>query len=198
MARPKEFDQTRALRRAILLFSRQGFAASSTDELMSAMKIGRQSMYDSFGDKWSLYLKALAMYVTASVQAIGSELEKPGKALSVLRGALLVFAEREELSSGDGCMGLNAVCEFGERIPEVTQIIRNASKVQRKALMKVLKRAKEQGEVPANADLAAMADFFDSTLAGLRMAAKAGRSRDALKGIARIAGRAYSDGVHPT
>jgi AcrR family transcriptional regulator len=51
MARPKEFDQEKAIRKAIRLFSQQGFAATSTDELMRVMNIGRQSTYDSFGDK---------------------------------------------------------------------------------------------------------------------------------------------------
>jgi TetR/AcrR family transcriptional repressor of nem operon len=44
MARPKEFDQEKALRKAIGLFSQQGFVTSSTDELMGVMNVGRQSM----------------------------------------------------------------------------------------------------------------------------------------------------------
>jgi AcrR family transcriptional regulator len=44
MGRPKEFDQEKALHKAIRLFSQQGFAATSTDELMRYMDIGRQSM----------------------------------------------------------------------------------------------------------------------------------------------------------
>ncbi len=51
MARPKEFDQEKALRRAIVTFSQKGFAATSTDDLMQSMDIGRQSMYATFGDK---------------------------------------------------------------------------------------------------------------------------------------------------
>ncbi|HTF67590.1 MAG TPA: TetR/AcrR family transcriptional regulator [Edaphobacter sp.] len=152
MARPKEFDQENALRRAVLLFSQQGFAATSTDELMRVMDIGRQSMYDTFGDKRALYLKALAMYVTESVQAINAELEKPGPALAAVRNALVAFAERNDLSSADGCMGLNAVSEFGQRDVEVTQITRNAARMQRKVLMSILERARKQGEVSPDED----------------------------------------------
>ena len=78
MARPKEFDQEKALRKAIRLFSQQGFAATSTDELMS---VGRQRMYDTFGDKRELFLRALEMYVMESVQSINAELENPGSAM---------------------------------------------------------------------------------------------------------------------
>jgi hypothetical protein len=57
--------------------------------------------------------------------------------------------------------------------------------------MHVLARAKKQGELSSDADLDAMADFFESTLAGIRMAAKAGKSRRALRNIAALAGKAY-------
>ena len=100
MARPKEFDQDQALRKAIHLFCQQGFAATSTDDLMRVMDVGRQSMYDTFGDKRALFLKALDMYVTESVRSINMELEKPGSALAALRNALVSFAERNDCPAG--------------------------------------------------------------------------------------------------
>src|SRR5258706_3949978 len=103
MARPKEFDQEKALRKAIRLFAQKGLAATSTDDLMRVMDLGRQSMYDTFGDKRALFLRALAMYVTESVHAINVELERHGSALSAVRSALVTFAERNDLSSAQGC-----------------------------------------------------------------------------------------------
>ena len=197
MARPKEFDQQKALRNAIRLFSKQGFAATSTDDLMRVMNVGRQSMYDTFGDKRALFLRALETYVTESVQAINVELERHGSALSAVRHALVAFAERADLSSAEGCMGLNAISEFGRRDTEVTRIIRKAGRTQRQTLMGVFGRAKARGELGSDADLASMADFFESTLAGIRMAAKAGKSRQALRKIAAFAARAYMDQTEP-
>src|SRR5580692_4500445 len=191
MARPKEFDQEKALRKAIHLFSQQGFAASSTDELMRVMNVGRQSMYDTFGDKRALFLKALKMYVTENVHSITVELERPGSALSAVQNALMTFAERKDLSSAEGCMGLNAIGEFGQRDDDVTRITRNGARVLRQTLIRVLTRAKNQGEINSDANLASMTDFFESTLAGIRMAAKAGKSRQALRNIAALAARAY-------
>jgi len=74
----------------------------------------------------------------------------------------------------------------------VTRITRAAARVQRQTLMRVLTRAKKQGELTSDADLDSMADFFESTLAGIRMAAKAGKSRQALQNIARLAGSVYT------
>jgi hypothetical protein len=88
-------------------------------------------------------------------------------------------------------MGLNAISEFGQRDADVTLITRNAARVQRQTLMRVLTKAKKQKELSSDADLDSMADFFESTLAGIRMAAKAGKSRQALRNIAACAGRAY-------
>ena len=92
MARPKEFDQERALHRAISIFSQKGFAATSTDELMRAMEVGRQSMYDTFGDKRALFLKALEVYVSENVRAINVELRAPGSPLAAIRRALVHFS----------------------------------------------------------------------------------------------------------
>ena len=195
MARPKEFDREKALRKAIRLFSQKGFAATSTDELMRVMDVGRQSMYDTFGDKRALFLEALEMYVMESVHSINAELEKPGSALSAIRNALVTFAERKDLSSEEGCMGLNSICEFGQRDADVTRVTRDAARVQRKCLMRVLTRARKQGELRSDSDLDSMADFFESTLAGIRMVAKAGQSRQALRNIAAIAGTAFRHAV---
>jgi TetR/AcrR family transcriptional regulator, transcriptional repressor for nem operon len=195
MARPKEFDQEKALRKAIHLFSQQGFAATSTDDLMRAMDVGRQSMYDTFDDKRALFLKALEMYVTESVHAIRAELEKPGSALSAVQNALVTLAERRDLSSAEGCMGLNAISEFGKRDREVTLITGKAARVQRQALLLTLSRARNRGEISRNAKLESMADFFESTLAGIRMAAKAGKSRRALRNIAAFASKAYRNQI---
>ena len=191
MARPKQFDRHQALQKAIHLFCRQGFAATSTEDLMRVMSIGRQSMYDTFGDKRALFLKALEMYVTESVNSIAAELGKPGRALSAVQNALVTFAEREDLSSAEGCMGLNAIAEFGQRDREVTRITVSAARRLRQALTLTFKRAIERGALAPNADVGSMADFFEMALAGIRMAAKNGKSRRVLRNIAVFAGSAY-------
>src|SRR4029450_11294963 len=60
MARPKEFDPERALRKAMSLFWRLGYENTSVEALMREMGVARQSLYDTFGDKRALYLRALA------------------------------------------------------------------------------------------------------------------------------------------
>src|SRR5258706_15246875 len=91
---------------------------------------------------------------------------------------------------------LDGFCHLGQNIKLWTTlsiIVKrcNARRWQRQTLMRVLTRAKKQREIRSDADLDSMADFFESTLAGIRMAAKAGKSRRALRNIAAFASRAY-------
>ena len=56
MGRPIEFDQDEALERALQVFWRHGYEGTSLDALCEAMQIGRQSLYNTFGDKRALFL----------------------------------------------------------------------------------------------------------------------------------------------
>ena len=62
MARPKAFVQQDALTAAMEVFWRLGYERASLDQLLDAMGISKQSLYDTFGDKRALYLLALAAY----------------------------------------------------------------------------------------------------------------------------------------
>ncbi len=189
MARKKEFDKDLALQKAIRLFSQQGYAATSTDDLMRVMGIGRQSMYDTFGDKKELFLAALESYSRSSCAQIRAELEKPGRPLDVIRNALVAFAERKDMASSEGCMGLNSISEFGLRDKEVNAVIHPVSHSQRTLILRLLKDAVEAGDLKTK-QVNAAADFIDATLAGIRYAAKAGKGRKALRDMAIFAGAA--------
>ncbi len=191
MARTKEFDQEKALRRAIITFSQKGFAATSTHDLMAAMAIGRQSMYDTFGDKRALFLKALEIYSRENTAAVVAELKKTGSPLANVRNALMQFVTRKDLTSSDGCMGINTICEFGLNDEEILQLRRGPALELRRALLTAFRRAQAEHELPADTEIDALADFFEVNLAGLRIAAKAGMSRASLKRTAETASRVF-------
>lgn len=169
MARNKEFDQEAALRGAIVAFARKGFTATSTDDLMNEMKVGRQSMYDTFGDKRALFLRALELYSRENLDAIAAELRKRGSPLANIHNALMQFTQREDIAPTDGCMGINSLCEFGLQDPEVLQAMQGqgSARVQRRLLLANLRRARAERELPEDADIFGLADFFNTTLAGL-------------------------------
>jgi AcrR family transcriptional regulator len=187
MPRPKEFDRDEALQKAIGVFSEKGYAAASTDELMRAMKISRQSMYDTFGDKRQLYLEAFRRYVADSIDEQIGYLEKSSSPLAGIEKMLLAFATRAERDGIVGCMGVNAICEFGRSDPEVTSLGDAESIRLNAALEQALRQAKTKKEIGKTVKESAAAQFLRATLSGMKVAAKAGADTPALKSIVRFA-----------
>jgi AcrR family transcriptional regulator len=112
MARPKAFDRDEALQAGVEAFWRQGYAATTTDDLARAMGIGRQSFYDTFGDKRRCYLEALRSYARAEI----------GRQIAAMRGLAPLDAMRALLRGpanaakarrGLGCLAVNAFTEPG-------------------------------------------------------------------------------------
>jgi TetR/AcrR family transcriptional repressor of nem operon len=192
MARPKEFDRDEALQKAIGVFCDKGYAAASTDELMHAMKISRQSMYDTFGDKRQLYLEAFRRYVADSINQQIGHLEKSSSPLAGIEKMLLAFAARTEPEGIVGCMGVNAICEFGRSDPEVTLLGDTESIRLTAALEHALRQAKSKKEISRTLKEGAAAQFMRATLSGMKVAAKAGADTQALKSIAHFALRSLT------
>ncbi len=187
MARPRAFHRDQALQRAIEVFCAQGFAAATTDELLEAMGISRQSMYNTFGDKRQLYLEALRSYQAASINELIQRLNQAASPLAGLEEALLAFAARAEREGAAGCMGVNATCEFGRTDPEITMLLETSGSTLLAALERALGAAKASRQIDPGLDERAAAHFLLSTPSGMKVSAKAGASPDALRETARLA-----------
>lgn len=186
MARPKAFDRDAALRAAIEVFWAKGFAGASTDDLTAAMGIGRQSLYDTFGDKRRLYLEALARYNTESVAGHLADLRSGSPATEAIKALLLRFANEPEPRRVRGCMGVNAVCEFGQD-PDVRAAAKPSHDLLEGELVRLLEAGKAEGEVAPSVDARSAARFIAATLAGLKVQAKAGAPAETLREIAGFA-----------
>ncbi|MFC6301075.1 TetR family transcriptional regulator [Pseudomonas sp. CCM 7893] len=183
MARPRAFDRDQVLRQAIQVFCDKGFAAASTEELMQAMGLSRQSMYNTFGDKRQLYLLAMAEYQRSGVDDLIERLSQGPTPLHAIHDTLY------SLGTG-GCMGVNAICEFGQDDVEVNQLNEQSAARLRKAFEQTLIQALEQGELGANTDVAGACDFLMATLVGMKVSSKGGASVEQLGNIALYAVRA--------
>lgn len=74
----KQFDTEVALTQAMEVFRAHGYEAASLSELLKRMGIGKKSLYDTFGNKESLFLKALEHYAQATIRGIRDRLAAPG------------------------------------------------------------------------------------------------------------------------
>src|SRR6185295_12348945 len=116
MARQKEFDREEVLHKAMEVFWSRGYEAASIQGLIEHMGINRQSLYDTFGDKHSLYLLALDRYCDAECRRVSQLLERPGSVKKTLRQLFEDVIERA-LCDGQrrGCFMGNAMSELAGR-----------------------------------------------------------------------------------
>jgi AcrR family transcriptional regulator len=176
MARTKVFDPAQALEAAMDVFWNKGYEATSLHDLLSAMNIGRQSMYDTFGDKKQLYLAALAHYADGGREALRRRLSAGPSALGAI-GAFLQDVARSDAGQRErGCLAVNAVAEFGKGDPEVFAFTERSQQVTERIFAEALARAREQGELASSVDLDAAAHFIHTAIRGMRISAKAGAS----------------------
>ena len=186
MARPKEFESEAALKKAIRVFSEHGYEGTSTDALVQAMGIGRQSLYDTFGDKWRLYLEALQHY---TAESISNQLRALNSASSPVKGLEAMLNLAVSLAIADPepkCLGISAVCEFGRSDPGVTMITDLAGRTLLSGLERRIAEAKAAGEISKSVDAQTAAQFIMATLVGIKIAARSGAAPETLRGIARM------------
>jgi AcrR family transcriptional regulator len=186
MARSKEFDRDEALRRAIPVFWERGFAGTSTDDLVAAMGIGKQSLYDTFGDKRRLFLEALRTYCTESVAALVKKVSAGASRLAAIEAVLVELANERPSRRAMGCLGVNSICELGDD-EDVRAVTAMAAGFQETALTSLIEEAKRRREVSDSVDPRAAARFLAAILSGMRVQAKGGASVEALRDVAAFA-----------
>lgn len=187
MARPKAFDRETALRGAIPVFSDLGYDGTSTEVLLKAMGISRQSMYDTFGDKRRLYLEALQHYVAGSVAEQIGTLNGTASPLKGIEAMLDAMASKASTEEEPGCLGIGAICEFGRSDAEVSLLSDTAGRTLQSALERRVAEAKAAGEIGKDVEPRVAAHFLGTTLSGLKIAARGGAPVEALRGVARMA-----------
>jgi AcrR family transcriptional regulator len=187
MARAKEFNREIALKRAIQAFCDTGFEGTSTEDLLRVMGISRQSMYDTFGDKRALYLEALRCYIAERVAGQIRILSAGASALKGLEAALNATAAEGSREPSSGCMGVGAVSEFGRSDHEITSLLDATGSALVAALRYQIADGQSKGEINADIDAQAAAEFVKATFASIKLAARGGASPPTLRNIAQMA-----------
>jgi AcrR family transcriptional regulator len=187
MARPREFDRELALERATNVFWAKGYASTSTEDLLAAMGIGRQSLYNAFGDKRALYLGALERYQRATTSGHLQRLKAPVSPLAGIEALLLGLIAADDCQRAMGCMGVGAASEFGMDDPALAELRAKVEPVLFSCLVKRLREGQARGEIDASMNPKEAARFVQMTMTGLQLAARSGASAAALRSLARFA-----------
>jgi len=187
MARSKEFDEERALASAMDLFWRQGYENTSLEALMHVMGIAKQSLYDTFGDKRALYLKAMAFYRKQTNSSLRELLASAPTVKDGFTRILLGLVAESREQHARGCLLLSANMERAVDDEEIATFLTDNQAEVESIFADTLRRGKRNGELGDEQDASALAKFFVVTVQGMRAMARLKSDRPALRQVARIA-----------
>ncbi|MGC2058580.1 MAG: TetR/AcrR family transcriptional regulator [Candidatus Sulfotelmatobacter sp.] len=187
MARPKEFKPERALAKAMNLFWRLGYENTSLEALMKEMGIARQSLYDTFGDKRALYLKAMTYYRDQTNSQMQKMLNETSSVRDGFARLLYALAAETREQHERGCLLLSANLQRDPKEAVVRDFLRDNQARVEAIFFQALVRAQTQEELSSRDDPAALARFFVVTIQGMRAMAKLKSDRKALEQVARVA-----------
>ena len=187
MGRPREFDHSAALDRAVDTFWERGFDGTAMRDLCSAMNLNPGSLYGAFGDKRALFLAALDRYMdTVSKLAI----DCIGGAPTGMAGIRSFFESLVDVMTDGkrrwGCLITNSVAELSLRDQEVAEKVKLHLARVETAFASALARAKAEGELAEGVGQES-AGYLLCVLQGLNVLAKTKPGRPVLIGIVNVA-----------
>jgi TetR/AcrR family transcriptional regulator, transcriptional repressor for nem operon len=151
------------------VFWAKGYASTSTEDLLAAMNIGRQSLYNASGDERKLYLEALERYERESN---AGHLERLNSSASPLRGIealLLGLIAEDDGVRALGCMGVGAVSEFGTADPDLVMLRSNVASRLFRRLTERIREGQACGEVDLTIDAGEAVAFLQMTMQGIQL-----------------------------
>lgn len=192
MGRPREFCLTEALEKALAVFWRRGFAGASLTELTAAMGITRPSLYASYGNKEALFRKALDLYERKYLGFMREAL-RAGTSREVASCILLgmVRATAADGAHPPGCLSMNgALACSAAADPIKAETLRRRTIFEGELALR-LERARAEGDLPADADPAALASFVMTVGSGIAFQGGTGVAGEALRGTVALVLRAW-------
>ncbi len=167
MGRPKEFDETEALMKAMQLFWVHGYKATSIQDLVDGMGIGRGSLYGTFGGKRSLFMRALRHYDREREEQLVQFAEEKEPCEAVL--ATFEGVVDSVLSDGgrDGCFLVNTALELSAHDAEIASVVASGFADSESFYRMMIERGKASKAIPKDVDAPATARALLTLLLGL-------------------------------
>src|SRR5687768_6065739 len=121
MARSKEFEESAVLNKAMHLFWQQGYEKTSMRDLVEHMGIHRRSLYDTFGDKRTLFLKAIERYEEMIQAALSEGIQEATTARQAIQ-FIFDFMVEGNVDAPAGCLAVNTAVELASGDSELNAI----------------------------------------------------------------------------
>lgn len=187
MARTKDFDEGEALAKAMHLFWLKGYNATSMQDLVDELGISRSSLYDTFGDKHSLFILSLRNYreqAAAQLQEIAKTASSAREAIRKILGNIIFELAGD--NEHKGCFLVNASVEMAPADKMVNEMLCENDRQMEDFFFERIKAGQEKGEITNPQDARLLARFILNNIKGLRVAAKSAPDSKVFKEIIEL------------
>jgi len=176
--RPRSFDMDAAVERAMNVFWSRGYHATALPDLLHATKLSRGSLYAAFGDKHSLFLRALDRYIADALARMDQEFAPRKDPIDGLRAYLAGYVERTSGANGRrGCLLVATAMELAGQDADVNRRIAGFFKAMEARVADALSRAKAAGKLANGVEPASAARILVCFVEGLRVVGKTAPAR---------------------
>jgi len=180
MARTREFDEDEALWKAVLIFWQRGYTNTSLNDLVDGMGLQRSSLYRTFGDKESLFRRAVERYTDEQLRRMPPGVGPKGAIAAWMRNAL-DDARRKDRPSG--CLLISSAVELPTLPPSVRPLVNEHMTRLRRFFHGAVGAAKERGEVPPDLDVERTAEQIFSAQIAMSVLGRTGTDNATLSRI---------------
>lgn len=187
MPRAKEFDEAEVLDQALELFRARGFKHTSFTDLVDELCVSRQSLYDTYGDKQTLYQTALKRYLARNYDHLRRQLDESipvRKAFTQLFDGMI---DANCANGSPGCLMVNSMVELSPHDADTRAMAAMHAREIEGIFASRLSAAQRKGEIAKSKDPVALARFLYHTILGLSVASRALGERESLKQSAHLA-----------
>jgi TetR/AcrR family transcriptional repressor of nem operon len=184
MGRPRQFDEEAAVESAMRVFWRKGYGATTPQDLVDELGIGKGSLYNAFGSKRALFERSLRRYGETQAARLPDILEGPGPVKDRVRAALELLLETDLADPGrQGCFAVNTATELASSDVEARDEVRRMFARTEGAFLAALEEGQRAGEIDAARDVRALASLLLNTVVGMRVLAKTADERAQLERV---------------
>ena len=185
--RPRAYQPEIALGKALDLFRKDGFAATSLDDLSAATGMNRPSLYGAFGDKRELYIKSYQRYRAdaraAMIDIFRDPLPIRQRLQRIYAAALDIYLSGE--AGPRGCFTVMTAASEAVADPDIRKLVLEGFSELDKAFAACFRLAKVNGELTESADPVALAQLASATIHTIAIRARAQVPRKELEAIVK-------------
>ncbi|MEK4526648.1 MULTISPECIES: TetR/AcrR family transcriptional regulator [Paenibacillus] len=185
MARSKEFEVNEVLDKAMKIFWEQGYEKTSMSDLVEHMGIHRRSIYDTFDDKHTLFLKAMDRYSGKISTTLLAEIKASKTAVEALHKIFDVMISAVE-DTPSGCLIVNSAVELGTRDQEVDNRSLESFNEAERMFEQIIQWGQREGEFSSDHDAKEMAEYLHNISVGIRAMARTSTEKEKLNRIINV------------